>query len=243
MKIENCVGLVTGANRGLGKAYCEALLAAGASKVYAGSRDPAAITDPRLVPVKLDVTSPEDIAAAAKSCGDVTLLINNAGILLDQTMMSEGAAAAMRREMDVNVYGVLAMIQAFAPVLQRNGGGAIANMLSVVSWFTPGVNATYAASKHAALAVTEAARIQLKAQGTQVVGVFAGYIDTDMTAGLDVPKVAPRQVAEKTLDAIRNGDNQAIADSRAEAMWQAVRTDPEAFLAQMQQGWDALKRG
>jgi len=238
MNIEGCVALVTGANRGLGKAYAEALLAAGAAKVYAGARDPAAIGDPRLTPVRLDVTSSEDIAAAALACGDVNLLINNAGAMLMTPMLAEGAEAALRREMEVNVFGVLAMVRAFAPILARNGGGAVANMLSVVSWFVSPFNATYCASKHAALAVTDAVRIQLKAQGTQVVGVYAGFIDTDMAAGIDRPKTSPRQVAERTLEGIRSGQDHVLADERAEGVWQATRTDPAALAAEMQRAWD-----
>lgn len=242
MKIRGCVALVTGANRGLGKAYAEALLAAGAAKVYAGARDPSAITDPRLTPVKLDVTSPEDVAAAAAQCTDVTLLINNAGAMLMTPMLADGSESAMRREMEVNVYGMLAMIKAFAPVLAHNGGGAIANMLSVVSWFVPPFNATYGASKHAALAVSDSVRIQLKAQGTQVVGVYAGFIDTDMAAAINEPKTSPRQVAERTLEGIESGKDHVLADQRAEEIWHATRTDPAGLAAGLQAAWDNRAR-
>ncbi|MGB6598718.1 MAG: SDR family NAD(P)-dependent oxidoreductase [Candidatus Acidiferrum sp.] len=132
--------------------------------------------------------------------GEHYILINNAGIMLKTTMLSEQSAESMRREMNVNVFGTLAMIQAFAPILAKNGGGAIANMLSVVSWFTYPFNATYCASKHAALAVTDAARIQLKAQGTQVLAVYAGFIDTDMASELaraDESKTPPARLLSK----------------------------------------------
>lgn len=238
MNIEGSIALVTGANRGLGKAYAEALLAAGAAKVYAGARDPSTISDQRLTPIRLDVTSQGDIAAAAGACRDVNLLINNAGAMLMTPMLAEGSEAALRREMEVNVFGVLAMVGAFAPILAHNGGGAIANMLSVVSWYVYPFNATYCASKHAALAVTDAARIELKAQGTHVVGVYAGFIDTDMAAFIDQPKTPPRQVAERTLDGIRTGKDHVLADTRAEQMWQALRTDPAQVAHQMQQRWD-----
>jgi len=137
MNIENSIALVTGSNRGLGKAYTDALLAAGAAKVYAGARDASsvAITDNRLIPVKLDVTQDKDVQAATAACADVNLLINNAGIMLASPMLAEDSEAALRAEMEVNVFGMLRMVRAFAPVLARNGGGAIANMLSVVSWF------------------------------------------------------------------------------------------------------------
>ena len=238
MKIEGSIAFVTGANRGLGRSYCEALVAAGAAKVYAGARDPSAITDARLTPIKLDVTSPEDIAAAAAQCRDVTILINNAGVALGSPMLAEGADELMRREMEVNVYGTLGMIKAFAPILARNGGGAIANMLSVVSWFVAPASGTYSASKHAALAVSDAARIQLKAQGTLVVGVYAGMIDTDMAAGIPGTKTSPLQVAERTLQGIESGQDHVRADDQSEQTWWATRKDPASIEQRMQKLWD-----
>lgn len=242
MEIEGCVALVTGANRGLGKTYCEALLAAGASKVYAAARDPSGITDPRLVQIRLDVTSPADIAVATERCGDLTVLINNAGAMLLKPILGEDSEAALRREMDVNVFGVMAMMRAFAPILGRNGGGAIANMLSVVAWFVNPFNATYCASKHAALAVTDGARIQLKAQGTQVVAVYAGFIDTEMASFSTAAKTPPSQVADRTLDGIRRGLDHVHADQRAEDVWRATRTDPAGYHAAMQKQWDERPR-
>jgi NAD(P)-dependent dehydrogenase (short-subunit alcohol dehydrogenase family) len=242
MKIEGSVALVTGANRGLGKAYVDVLLEAGVKKVFAGARQLSETGDPRVTHLKLDITSSADIAAAVRLCGDVNLLINNAGIMLNTTMLAENSADAMRREMDVNVFGTLAMVQAFAPILATNGGGAIANMLSVVSWFTFPFNATYCASKHAALAVSDAARIQLRGQGTQVVSVYAGFIDTDMASELaapGAPKTPPRQVAERTLQGIRDGVDHVRADDSSENIWNSVRRDPDGFDKTMQQAWDA----
>jgi NAD(P)-dependent dehydrogenase (short-subunit alcohol dehydrogenase family) len=237
MKIEGSVVLVTGANRGLGKAYAEAFIKAGAKKVYAAARDPSEITDPRVVPLKLDVTSAEDIASVAAMCRDVTILINNAGAMLRTPMLAKDSNAVMRREMEVNVFGVLEMVRAFAPILTGNGGGVIVNMLSVVSWFVNPFNATYCASKHAALAVTDAVRIELKDQGTQVIGVYAGFIDTDMAAGVEGPKTTPQQVAERTLDGIRDGADHVLADDDAEETWRATRTDPHKLAEEMQQAW------
>jgi NAD(P)-dependent dehydrogenase (short-subunit alcohol dehydrogenase family) len=238
VEIKGCIALVTGANRGLGRAYAEALLEAGAAKVYAGARDPGTITDPRLVPVRLDVTAPEDIAAAAAACGDVTLLINNAGAMLGSPVLAADSEAALRRELEVNVFGVLGMARSFAPVLASNGGGAIVNVLSVVSWFSSPFNATYCASKHAALAITEALRIQLRVQGTAVAGVYAGYIDTDMAAHITEAKVSPRRVAQQTLDGVRRGLHHIHADDASEELWQELRPGPDGVHAAMQALWD-----
>jgi NAD(P)-dependent dehydrogenase (short-subunit alcohol dehydrogenase family) len=242
MKIEGCVALVTGANRGLGKAYVDALFAMGAAKVYAGARDPASIADSKAIAVKLDVTSPSDVTlAATEHCRDITLLINNAGVMLASPMLQPNSEEAMRREFEVNVFGMQRMIRAFAPVLARNGGGAFANMLSVVSWFVNPLNATYGASKHAALAVSDAARMELKAQGTHVVGVYAGYIDTDMVNGLDVKKTPPQQVAQRTLEGVEAGTDHVRADDRADAIWHATRNHPAQLEAQMQEVWEKLQ--
>ncbi|MEP7211299.1 MAG: SDR family oxidoreductase [Alphaproteobacteria bacterium] len=244
MNIEGCTALVTGANRGLGKAYVDALFAAGAAKVYAGARDPKSVTDSRAIPVRLDVTSPADVTpAATEHCRDINLLINNAGIMLATPMLQPHSEDALRQEMEVNVYGMQRMIRAFAPVLARNGGGAIANMLSVVSWFVNPINATYCVSKHAAVGVSDAARMELKSQGTHVVGVYAGYIDTDMVGSLDVKKTSPQQVAQRTLEGVIAGTDHVRADERADMIWHATRTHPAQLEAQMQETWDKLQAG
>jgi NAD(P)-dependent dehydrogenase (short-subunit alcohol dehydrogenase family) len=242
MDIKNSVALVTGANRGLGKAYVAALLAAGAQKIYAGARNPASVspTDDRIVPILLDVTSETDVSEAAVSCSDTTLLVNNAGAMFMTPVMAENAEAVMRAEMEVNVYGALRMMKAFAPVLRRNGGGTIANVLSVVSWYVYPLNSTYCASKHAALAVTNGARIQLKGQGVHVVGVYAGFIDTDMAAQFDGAKTSPRQVAERTLDGIRLRENHVLADDGALQIRKALNKNQQQHEATMQSLWDEM---
>lgn len=239
MDITGKTALVTGANRGLGHAFAVALLEAGASKVYAGARDPSTVSDSRLTPIRLDVTSSQDVAAAAEACGDVEILINNAGAMLAAPVLSENSEDALRREMEVNVFGMLAMAKAFAPVLERHGGGVIVNMLSVVSWYVYPFNSTYCATKHAALAVTDGLRIQLKAQGTRVIGVYAGFIDTEMGAVFSSgPKTSPQQVARRTVDGIRANLDHVLADERAESVWHAVRQDPAKLHAEMQARWD-----
>jgi NAD(P)-dependent dehydrogenase (short-subunit alcohol dehydrogenase family) len=153
-------------------------------------------------------------------------------------MLAENSEEVLRQELEVNLFGTLNMIRAFAPVLKNNGGGAIANMLSVVSWFVFPLNATYCASKHAALALTDGVRMELKAQGTSVTGVYAGFIDTDMVAAIDAPKTSPKQVAERTLEGIRKRVNHVIADDSAQQISEALKADQAAYEAEMQSVWD-----
>lgn len=242
MQIKGCIALVTGANRGLGMSFVEALISVGAAKVYAAARDASTISNTRAIPIQLDITDSAQIATAAVKCKDVNLLINNAGVLLNSPMLAEGSAQAMRREFDVNVFGTLAMVSAFAPLLAANGGGAIVNMLSITSWITSPFIATYSASKHAEMVVTDAARIQLRAQGTKVLGVYAGYIDTDMATHIGSPKTSPMDVAKRTLESIEAGIDHVLADERAHEIWQARCSEPAALEAAMQKNWDHNQR-
>ncbi|MEJ1962321.1 MAG: SDR family oxidoreductase [Gammaproteobacteria bacterium] len=213
MKVQNSVVFVTGANRGFGLALAREALARGASKVYAGMRNTAGFNEPGLVPVKLDVTDPESIAAAAARCGDVTVLVNNAGIgrivegALDARMESQS-----REIFETNYYGVIRVTQAFAPILVKNGGGAILNILSIVSWIPSQVLAAYAASKAAAWSFTNSLRLQLQPQGTQVLGLHVGFMDTDLTRGVDAPKVDPADVARQAFDDMAAGKNEVLGD-------------------------------
>ena len=211
MDVTESVALVTGANRGIGKAIAEELLARGAAKVYAGVRDVASVSDARLTPVALDVTRPERFAELAAELSDLTIIVNNAGIARPASPLQADLNAA-RAELETNYLSLIASTQAFAPVLGANGGGAFVNVLSAVSWVALPHLATYSASKSAAWAFTNAARIELKSQGTQVVGVHVGYVDTDLTAALDVDKVPARQVATAALDALEAGGAEALAD-------------------------------
>ena len=177
MDINDSVVLVTGGNRGLGKSLVHAFLEAGARKIYVGSRRLIETSDPRLQPIQLDITHAQNVAAA-QTCRDITILVNNAGIAAFTPFLTVPSMDQAHQEMETNYFGTLAMVRAFAPHLKRNGGGTLVNMLSVLSWFTLPTAGSYCASKSAELALTEGLRIELRSQGTQVIAVHAGYIDT-----------------------------------------------------------------
>jgi NAD(P)-dependent dehydrogenase (short-subunit alcohol dehydrogenase family) len=212
MNIDNRVAFVTGANRGLGLALVKELLAQGARKVYAGVRDPAGIDMPGVVPVRLDVTDAGQVAAAAAACGDVDILINNAGIAHMFDYMDADAIARGHAMFETNFFGLVRMSQAFTPVLRANGGGALVNILSVGSWVNGPPLSLYAASKSAAWGFTNGLRTALAGQGTLVSGVHVGFMDTDMTHGIDLPKTSPAAVAATIVAGIRAGDKEIIAD-------------------------------
>jgi NAD(P)-dependent dehydrogenase (short-subunit alcohol dehydrogenase family) len=230
MKIKGSIAFVTGANRGLGLAYAKALLAAGASKVYAGARDPASVTLAGVVPVKLDVNDPDDIAAAAKQCADVDIVINNAGIIGGTPLLSADGNDALREVLQTNLQGVLDVSRAFAPVLKKNGGGALVNMLSALSWLSLPGSGAYSVSKAAAWALTNGLRQELRAQGTQVVAVHAGYIDTDMVRGVDAPKTRPEDIAKAVIDGIEAGEPEVLADATARNVKLGFSATPSAYL-------------
>ena len=239
-RIEGITALVTGANRGLGMAFVQALLDRGAAKVYAGARNPGTVdvTDARVVPVPLDISNFDDIAAVARDCTDVSLLVNNAGAMLLGPFLSAPDMSAARTEMETNYFGTLAMARAFAPVLGA-GGGALVNVLSVVSWYASPFNASYCASKSAEWALTNALRVELRAQGTLVVGVHAGFIDTDMAAAVDDPKISAHEVAGQTLDAIETGRPEVLADEWTRHVKSSVATDQDSLYPAVQRSWDA----
>jgi NAD(P)-dependent dehydrogenase (short-subunit alcohol dehydrogenase family) len=222
MKIKDSIAFVTGANRGLGLALVHELLARGAAKVYAGVRDPASIKLPGVVAVQLDVTNAEQVAAAAAQCGDTTLLINNAGIAKVFSYLDADAVDQARSIFEANFFGTLRMSQAFTPVLAKNGGGAIANILSVASWVNAPELSLYAASKSAAWGFTNGLRTQLRAQGTQVTGLHVGFMDTDMTHGFDFPKSSPQDVAALTVAGIEAGLEEILADDITRAVKQGL---------------------
>lgn len=231
MQLKNAVVLVTGANRGIGAEFVAQLKQRGASKIYAASRD-GAVEVEGVEPIRLDITDPAQIEAAAAAAGDVQVLINNAGISTGTSVIT-GELADIRREMDTNFYGSLLMTQAFAPILKANGGGAIVNVISALSWFTvPGAGA-YTASKAAAWSLTDSARLELADQGTQVVGVHMGLVDTDMAAGTDAPKISPAVVAAAGLDAIESELDEVLADDWSKMVKSGLPLSPSARYEQI----------
>ncbi|QIG45186.1 SDR family oxidoreductase [Nocardioides anomalus] len=231
MDTKNSVALVTGANRGLGQAIVQELLSRGAAKVYAGARDPRSVdtTDARVVPLRLDVTDPDSVTAAAAAAPDVDLVVNNAGIAETMSVFAADGVEALRRQLETNAVGPLLVTRAFASTLAAHGGGAVVNILSVLSWFTPPSWSSYAVSKAAAWSVTNATRGELKAQGTQVLGVHVGFLDTDMTAHVDSPKIDPAVLAAQVLDAVAAGADELLADELSRGVKAGLSGDVAAL--------------
>ena len=238
MKVEGAVALVTGANRGLGAAIAQSLLVAGA-KVYGAARDTATVSNPDVIPVKLDVTNPDDIANAARACSDTSIVVNNAGILRASTSLAPGAVEAAQAEMNTNFFGSMRMAQAFAPLLGSNGGGALVNVLSVVSFVAMPQGATYSASKAAAWSLTNALRIELRWQGTRVVAVHSGFIDTDMAADVNSEKISPQSVAQQIITALETDAEEVLADPTSQMVKAALSTDLVTIYPGLQAQWDA----
>ncbi|MZE70494.1 SDR family oxidoreductase [Streptomyces sp. SID5789] len=217
MEIRGSVAIVTGANRGIGRAFVRALLGQGARKVYAAARNPDAVTDPDAVPLRLDVTDPNSVAAAAEIADDVSVVINNAGVGGPGTQLLTGSFDGARQAMDVNYFGTWAVARAFAPILARKGGGAVVNMLSLASWVGQPQFPGYAASKAAQWSLTDALRKGLHAQGTLVMGVHTGFVDTELSAWTDAPKISPQLVADLTMDALKHDRLEVLADEQTRA--------------------------
>ena len=230
MKIADATVLITGANRGLGLAFAQAFLARGARKVYAAARDPSRITLPGVTPVRLDVTSPDDVEAAARLAGDATIVVNNAGIADTGSFLADDAEASLRRHLETNVLGVLRVSQAFAPVLARNGGGALLNVASIGSWVSSPLLANYAVSKAAVWSLSNGLRNDLRAQNTQVLTLHMGFVDTDLTRDIDMPKATPDAIVAQALDALEAGAQEVLADELTRQVKRGLAADPAVYL-------------
>ena len=233
MEITGTTALVTGSNRGLGHALVEALLDRGVARVYAAARDLTTLTSlpgpgDRVVPVRLDLTDPGQIAAAARTATGVRLLVNNAGAAAFADPFSADRAA-VAREMDTNYLGTFDVIRAFAPGMAAAGGGAVVNVLTLLSFASMPLMAGYSASKAAAHSMTQAIRPALAAQGIAVHGVYPGGIDTDMLAGIDAPKTSPAEVATGILDRLALDQEDIFPDPNSQAMAQVWWSDPKSF--------------
>jgi NAD(P)-dependent dehydrogenase (short-subunit alcohol dehydrogenase family) len=228
--IEGAVALVTGGSRGFGRAMVQELLDRGAAKVYATSRSPQPQTDDRIVPLLLDVTDDDSVAAAARAAAHVSIVVNNAGVLL-RTPVLEAPLDDIRAELETNLFGIIRIARAFAPALARHPSSSLVNVLSVLSWLAFGGG--YEVSKAAAWSATNSMRIKLHEQGTTVTALHVAYMDTEMTAGLDVPKADPREVARKTAEAILAGEFEVLADDTTRAVKSQLSGDLTALYAQL----------
>jgi NAD(P)-dependent dehydrogenase (short-subunit alcohol dehydrogenase family) len=231
--VNGAVALVTGANRGIGAAFVQGLLDGGARRVYAAARDPQAQAalaqrDARVIAVTLDITDDASVRAAAQQLGDVNLLINNAGVAHGARLIAAADLSAAQREMEVNYFGLLRMCRAFAPVLAANGGGTLINLLSILSRVASPASGSYSASKAAALSLTQAVRAELQAQGTRVIGVLPGYVETDMTERINAPKIQPIDVVRATLEALQTDQEEVYPGEAATQVAALLLQNPKA---------------
>ncbi len=232
MEIEDSVAIVTGGNRGIGEAFVRELIRCGARRVYVGTRSLEAAASlcselsERAVAVKLDVTNKADVDAAAAQCKDVSIVVNNAGAFLDQTLIGADDMSAARSEMDVNYFGVLSMCRAFAPILKHNGGGSIINILSAAAIVAVPNMGGYSPSKFAARALTTSVRAELAGQGTHVGALIVGSVETRMSAHVAGQKEPSSVVAKAGLKAIRAGIAEMDTDAMAISMRASLARDP-----------------
>ncbi len=225
MKLHDSVAVVTGSNRGLGREFAAQLLERGAKKVYATARDPESVQIPGVTLLGLDITDPDSVARAAAIAGDATLIINNAGISTGTSLM-DGELAQIEREMETNFYGPLSVTRVFAPILASNGGGAILNVLSVLSWLHFPAAGAYSAAKAAAWAMTDATRQELAPRGIHVAALHVAYMDTDMAARIAAPKADPADVAALALDGIETDLAEILADEVTRNVKQGLSAPP-----------------
>ena len=228
MNLTDSVALVTGANRGLGARLVAQLLQAGAAKVYATARTPAAIAagaDPRVQPLTLDVTDPASVTAAAAAAPDVTVLVNNAGVLAFGSALT-GDLDSFERDLRTNYLGTLRVTRAFIPALERNAPAAVVNILTLIALAPVGPMAGYSASKAAAHSITQALRAELRGRGITVVGAYPGGIDTDMLAGVEAPKAPPETVAERIIAGLAAGQTVVFPDDASASAGSVYLSDP-----------------
>jgi NAD(P)-dependent dehydrogenase (short-subunit alcohol dehydrogenase family) len=207
--IHGATALVTSGNRGFGHAIVDELLSRGVAKVYATARSPHTPPDTRVVPLVLDVTDDDSVAAAAEAAPDVSIVVNNAGINLN-TPVLDAPLADIRAELETNLFGIIRVARAFSPILARHQSSSLVNVLSVLSWLAYGKG--FEISKAAAWSATNSMRVRLRDQGTVVTAVHVAYMDTEMIARLEVPKADPRDIAQLTADAILAGQYEVLAD-------------------------------
>ena len=235
MNLNGSVVLITGAGGAIAQAATRAFIEAGAAKVYAATRVDGAevgLADERVVPMQLDVTDQASIDAAAARCTDVTVLINNAGVNHNAPVIGAGDVDWARHEIEVNYLGNLAVSRAFAPILAANGGGAMVNVLSILSRINHPGMATYCASKAALHSVTQAFRAQLRGQGTFVCAFMPGAVDTRLTAHLPIPKMTTDETAAALIDALRNDVEDAYPGDMAGGVSAGLAADHKAVEAQ-----------
>lgn len=231
MDIRGKVVLVTGANRGLGKAFVTALLQAGAAKVYAAARDLNNLDIPGSHPVQLDITDDASVRQAAVQCADIDVLINNAGYMKYGSLLADDSVESLREHLEINTIGTLQMARAFAPVLAKQGGGALINILSVLSWANINESGPYSASKSAQWALTNGLRNELLEQKTLVIGVHPGYIDTDMASGVEAAKTSPQDVVHKTLNALKDEVKEVLIDDAGHWVKSTLSAADAAYLS------------
>lgn len=238
MNIENSVALITGASRGLGFALVEALITRSPNKIYAAVRSPEQLQGlvsrygSIIQPLKLDITNSEEILEAASIATDVNLLINNAGVFSEGKIL-EAPLDLIRQDMEVNYFGTLNVIRAFAPILERNSGGAIVNILSISALANvPGIG-SYSTSKAAAQSLTQSIRSQLLRKHITVHGVFPGPVDTDMTSNMSIPKARPLDVANAIFASLERGEEDIFPDNMSRQGGISWRSDPKLLERQL----------